>query len=68
MPDEPRKIPFQERVEALATDTAGAPLITECPAAECPDLDLWSMECAGGKAWVVVCGSGHMAFLIKKED
>jgi len=59
---------IEERVQALCTDTTGAPVITECPATGCPDIDLTTMEGAGGRAWVVVCGSGHMAFLIKKED
>lgn len=59
---------IEQRVEALPTDTTGAPVITECPATGCLDLDLWTMEAAGGKTWIVVCGSGHLAFLIKKED
>jgi len=62
------KIPFEARTEALATDTTGAPLILQCPATGCEDLDLFTMECAGGRTYVVVCGAGHMAFLIKKED
>lgn len=60
--------PTETRVEALPIDTTGTPLIVQCPATGCEDLDLWTMECAGGKTYVVVCGSGHMAFLIKKED
>jgi hypothetical protein len=58
----------ERRIEPLPVDSTGAPLILECPATGCEDLDLWTMDCAGGKTYVVVCGAGHMAFLIKKED
>lgn len=60
--------PTESRTEALPIDSTGAPLIVQCPASGCEDLDLTVMEGAGGQTWIVVCGSGHMAFVIKKED
>jgi hypothetical protein len=68
MTDSPRFKPVEAKVEALAVDTTGAPLITQCPATGCEDLDLTTMEGAGGRVWIVACGSGHMAFISRKED
>lgn len=55
---------FQEN---LAIDTEGNPLIVQCPVPECTDLDLWTQECAPGYTWVVVCGAGHLAFIMRSR-
>ena len=69
MPDLPPKfIPQEAKVEGLPVDVTGAPLIVQCPATGCEDLDLWTMEAAGGQTWIVICGAGHLAFITKKED
>lgn len=60
--------PLETRVEPLPVDSTGAPLIVQCPATDCEDLDLHVIEGAGGQTWIVTCGSGHMAFIAKKED
>lgn len=53
-------------IVALPVDTEGQPVIVQCPADDCPDLDLWTMECAPGFTWVCVCGAGHMSWIMKE--
>jgi hypothetical protein len=60
--------PYESRIGDLPVDSTGAPVITECPATGCEDLDLWSMQGAGGQTTVVICGSGHLAFITAKEE
>lgn len=59
---------IENRVESLPVDSEGKPVIVGCPATGCMELDPWIMECAGGVSYVTVCDSGHMAFVVKKED
>lgn len=53
----------EEKTAPLPVDTTGAPVITECPATGCQDIDLWTMNGAGQGCVVVICGAGHMAFI-----
>lgn len=60
--------PDEARIENLAVDSTGAPLILACPSTGCEDLDLSVTECAPGVSYVVVCGSGHLSFIMKAGD
>lgn len=58
----------EKKVATLPIDTTKAPVITECLATGCEDVDLDIVEGAGGRTWIVLCNSGHMAFLTRLED
>jgi hypothetical protein len=60
--------PDEARIEPLPVDSTGAPLILQCPSTGYEDLDLTVTECAPGVSYVVICGSGHLAFVLKAED
>lgn len=68
MEGKPKVIKFEEKTEGLPVDATGAPLIVQCPASGCKDLDLWTMAGAGGRCWIVTCGAGHLSFITRKED
>lgn len=58
-----RPAPVERRREAMDVDTTGAPVIVQCPATGCEDLDLSVTEDVPGITWIVRCGSGHVAAL-----
>lgn len=64
MPAEPDEF----RIDELLVDTTGAPLIVQCPSTGCEDLDLSVTEDVPGITWIIRCGSGHIAAIMKVED
>lgn len=60
--------PDEIRREYLPVDSTEAPVIVQCPATGCEDLNLWTMEGAPGHTWFVVCGAGHLALISKVPD
>jgi hypothetical protein len=60
--------PDEIRTEDFAVDFTGAPLIVQCPVQGCQDLDLVTAECLPGVAYLVTCGAGHSALLMRIED
>jgi hypothetical protein len=57
----------ESKIEPMLMDTNGDPLIIKCPASGCENLDLNTVKCADGR-YIVTCGSGHVAFMIRKDD
>lgn len=59
---------IEDVTKPLPVDSNDTPIFVECPATGCLDLDLSVIECSPGHTWAVTCGSGHLAFVYKKED